>query len=131
LDERVASVKERPGVFFQIGVSPIVSAGSRTFIHELILRAGGRNLAAGETVYPRFSEEQVLALEPEVIVVTTMAGGGVSEEALERWKRWTHLPAVERGRLVLVDSDLFDRPGLRLVDALELLVRAIHPGLMP
>ena len=42
---QVAQIAYRPRVFFQIGISPIVSAGTDTFIHELIELAGGQNLA--------------------------------------------------------------------------------------
>ncbi|MFW6283985.1 MAG: ABC transporter substrate-binding protein, partial [Desulfosalsimonas sp.] len=53
--KKVETVSDRPGVFFQIGVDPIVSAGSNTFINELIQKAGGRNLAGGHPGYPRYS----------------------------------------------------------------------------
>ncbi len=129
VDQMVASVSDRPTVFFQIGITPIVSIGSETFIHELIVRAGGTNLTAGAAGYPRFSEEQVLAMAPEVIIVTTMSRDAGSREAVERWTRWPNLPAVKKGRVYLVDSNLFDRPSPRLVDALELLVGWIHPEL--
>ncbi|MBW2298440.1 MAG: ABC transporter substrate-binding protein [Deltaproteobacteria bacterium] len=43
VDAMVAYVQKRPRVFFQIGVAPIVSIGSDTFIHELVVRAGGKN----------------------------------------------------------------------------------------
>jgi iron complex transport system substrate-binding protein len=39
------------------------------------------------------------------------------------------MPAVRDQRLHLVDSNVFDRPSPRLVEALELLVRLIHPEL--
>jgi iron complex transport system substrate-binding protein len=45
VNSRIATTDYRPRVFFQIGISPIVSVGSETFIHEIIVRAGGKNLA--------------------------------------------------------------------------------------
>jgi len=126
---RVAQVAHRPRVFFQIGISPIVSAGTETFIHELIELAGGQNLAEGRIAYPRFSREQVLALEPEVFIITSMARQAVFEEVKAEWRRWPNIPAVRDERIFLVDSNLFDRPSPRLVDGLELLTRMIHPEL--
>jgi iron complex transport system substrate-binding protein len=119
----------RPGVFFQVGISPIVSVGAGTFLHELIVLAGGNNLANGNTAYPRFSREQVLALAPEIFIVTSMARQAVFEEVKAEWRRWSTLPAVRNDRIFLVDSNLFDRPSPRLVDGLELLVKLIHPEL--
>ena len=120
----------RPGVFFQIGISPIVSVGTDTFLHELIVLAGGKNLADGKTSYPRFSREQVLALAPEIFIVTSMARQAVFEQVKAEWRRWSSMPAVRNEHIFLVDSNLFDRPSPRLVDGLELLLKLIHPELL-
>jgi iron complex transport system substrate-binding protein len=125
----VAQTTKRPRVFFQIGIAPIVSVGTETFIHELIVLAGGENLAAGPVAYPRFSEEQVLGLSPEIIIITSMARGAVFEQVREQWRQWPNLPAVRDDRIFLQESNLFDRPTPRLVDGLELLVKMIHPEL--
>ena len=126
---RVAGAERRPRVFFQIGVVPIVSVGTDTFIHELITTAGGENTAAGPTPYPRFSREQVLMLSPEVIIITSMTRGQVFEEVRDEWKKWDSLPAVRNERIHIVESNLFDRPTPRLIEGLELLAGLIHPGL--
>jgi len=137
LHDRIQRVKSlisqdtyRPGVFFQIGISPIVSVGTDTFLHELIVLAGGENLADGKTPYPRFSREQVLALAPEIFIVTSMARQAVFERVKAEWRRWPSMPAVRNERIFLVDSNLFDRPSPRLVDGLELLIKLIHPELL-
>jgi iron complex transport system substrate-binding protein len=126
---KLSRVTKRPGVFFQIGVSPIVSAGTETFIHELVLLAGGKNLAQGPVPYPRFSTEQVLSLSPEVLIITTMTRGEIFERVKAEWSRWNQMPAVKNNRIHLVDSDIVDRASPRLVDALELLAEIIHPQL--
>jgi len=123
----VAKIDHRPGLFFQIGVSPIVSVGTNTFIHELIVRAGAKNLAQGETPYPRFSKEQVLGMSPDIIIITSMARAAVFDQIKKDWYQWQDLPAVKNHRIYFKDSSLFDRPSPRLVDALEILVRLIHP----
>jgi iron complex transport system substrate-binding protein len=119
----------RPRVFFQIGISPIISIGTETFIHEIIVLAGGKNLAAGDVPYPHYSQEQVLGLSPEIFIITSMAREAAFEQIKAQWSRWPNVPAVKNGRIHLVDSNLFDRPTPRLVDALEMLVRLIHPEL--
>ncbi|MBW2568936.1 MAG: cobalamin-binding protein [Deltaproteobacteria bacterium] len=129
VERLVAKASSRPRVFYQVGIFPIVSAGSNTFIHELILLAGGENLAQGPVSYPRFSREQVLVLSPEVFIISSMAKGEVFERVKKEWSRWTGIPAVRDQRIFLVNSSLFDRPTPRLLDGLELLVRLIHPEL--
>ena len=129
VDTLVSRIDRRPRVFVQIGISPIISAGSNTFIHELIVLAGGKNLAQGPVAYPRFSREQVLVLSPEVLIITSMARAAVFEQVKAEWRRWPHMPAVRDHRIFLEDSNFFDRPTPRLVDGLELLVKLIHPKL--
>ena len=126
----VAKTKHRPRVFLQIGVSPIVSAGTHTFIHELIVIAGGTNLSAGPIPYPRFSREKVLALSPEIIIITSMARSAVFEKVKAEWEKWPNMPAVRNQHIYVEDSNFFDRPTPRLVDGLELLIRLIHPELV-
>jgi len=126
----VAKSKHRPKVFFQIGVSPIVSVGTHTFIHELIDIAGGTNLAAGSISYPRFSREKVLALSPEIIIITSMARKAIFEKVKAEWEKWPNMPAVRNQRIYIEDSNFFDRPTPRLVDGLELLLRLIHPEIV-
>jgi iron complex transport system substrate-binding protein len=125
--ERAARAVDRPRVFYQIGLLPMVSVGTGTFMHELIEISGGVNLAAGMDPYPRFSPEEVVTMAPEVILVSAMRSEGV--RAKEQWARFGTIPAVRHDRVHAVDSDLFDRPSPRLVLALEELARLLHPGL--
>lgn len=120
-EERVARASRKPRVFFQIDASPIISAGSNTFIDQLITRAGGINLATGPTAYPRYSWEEVLRMQPDIVIIASMAGGYSEEELKAEWRKWPELPAVRDNRLHVVSADLFDRPTPRLVHGLELL----------
>jgi len=125
----VGKAAHRPRVFFQIGISPIVSVGTPTLINELIEIAGGINLAQGSTPYPRYSREQVLSLSPDVLIISSMARGGRFEQVKREWSRWPSVPAVRNHRIVMVDSNLFDRPSPRLAEAVEILARLINPEL--
>jgi len=126
---KIENATYRPRVFFQIGISPIVSVGTNTFAHELIELAGGNNLSKGQIPYPRFSKEQVLSLSPEVFIITSMSRNTIFEQVKKEWSKWPRLPAVRDKRIHLEDSNLFDRPTPRLVDGLEHLARRIHPEL--
>jgi iron complex transport system substrate-binding protein len=125
----VSRAKRKPTVFVQIGVTPIVSVGTHTFINELIALAGGTNVAAGPNPYPRFSREQVINLAPEVMVISSMARATVFERVKSEWMQWPSIPAVARRALFIAPTNIFDRPTPRLVDGLEHMARYIHPQL--
>lgn len=116
-----------PRVFFQIDAEPLISAGNNTFIHELIELAGGINTAAGKDPYPRYSWEDILILQPEMVLISSMAGGLNPEQLVLTWKKWAQLSAVVNEQIFVVNADLFDRPTPRLVDGLELIAEIIHP----
>ncbi|MHB1185402.1 MAG: ABC transporter substrate-binding protein [Desulfobulbia bacterium] len=126
---QVATTQSRPRVFFQLYSPPIVTAGSKTFIHELITITGGVNLGAGAVDYPRFSWEKILSLDPEVVVVTAMGGKQKPEQLLAQWRQWPQLSAVRSGRVHVVNDNFFDRPTPRLINGMETLLRILHPEL--
>ena len=125
----VKKARNKPRVFFQIDAEPLFSAGNNTFIHELIELAGGINIAAGEDSYPRYSWEDILVLQPEIVLISSMAGGLSPEYLIKSWKRWNQLSAVNNDQVYVVDAELFDRPTPRLLDGLELVAAIIHPEL--
>ncbi len=125
------NIRKRPRVFLQIGVSPIVSAGKGSFLHELLESAGAVNLAGGGSAYPRYSREQILALNPDILIITSMTRGLVFEDVKKEWESWPDLEAVREKRVYIIDSDILDRPTPRMVDGLECLAKTIHPGFVP
>jgi len=125
----VKKARYKPRVFFQIDAEPLFSAGDNTFIHELIELAGGINTAAGEDPYPRYSWEDILVLQPEIVLISSMAGGLDPENLIRSWKKWNQLSAVNNDQVFVVEADLFDRPSPRLVDGLEAIAAIIHPEL--
>ena len=129
VQEQVKKGRHKPRVFFQIDAEPLFSAGTNTFIHELIELAGGINTAAGENPYPRYSWEDILLLQPEIVVISSMAGGLSPEYLIRSWKQWNQLSAVNNDQVFVVDAELFDRPTPRLVEGLETIAGIIHPEL--
>jgi len=127
VDRKVGRDRSRPGVFFLIDASPMVSAGSGTFIDRIITRAGGRNLAAGPQSYPRYSWEDILSMQPEIVIIASMAGGYTEKQLKDEWMKWPGIPAVRDGRVYVVDAGLFDRPVPRLLDGLVMLTDLFHP----
>jgi len=123
--------KERPLVFLQINLRPIMTVNKNTIHHDLIRLAGGRNMTQDEPItYPRISMEAVIRERPEVIIISSMERGGRFEKARQEWLKWRSIPAVKNNRVHLIDSDLIDRPSPRIIDGLEAMARIIHPGLI-
>jgi iron complex transport system substrate-binding protein len=118
-------------VLFVVGHDPLVAAGSGLFIDELIVAAGGRNVAASSGLpWPRLSLETVVAAAPEVIIDGAM--GSEANAALGvYWQSFASVPAVRDGRVWPQRSDALLRPGPRLGRAARELFDLIHAGRNP
>ena len=120
--------RRKKSVFFQVGGEPIITVGRDTVHNQLITLAGGVNIAGGEkTLYPRYSVEEVVAGQPEVIILTSMKYEADVSTIWNKWKKWPHIPAVRDNRLHIIDTDLIDRSSPRIVDGLAEMVKIIHP----
>lgn len=119
---------EKPRVFCQVGIAPIVTVGKNTLHNKLITLAGGINVSGEEeTKYPRYSIEEIIVRQPDIIIVSSMKRGGDFERVRNKWKRWRNIPAVKSDRIHIINTDLVDHPSPRIVDGLEEMVRIIHP----
>ncbi|MEI8214047.1 MAG: cobalamin-binding protein [Planctomycetota bacterium] len=130
---RLANVVERPKCFLMEWIDPPFCSGH--WGPELVELAGGRDpLGLNGKDSIRIPWESVLEAQPEVMV---LACCGHSPQrtmedlsSLRRNLGWDGLPAVQRGRVYIVDGNAyFNRPGPRIVDSLEILAEIIHPDL--
>lgn len=136
LDRRLKNVtrqirnKKRPKVFFQIGLEPVVTAGRGTLIHEVIGRAGGVNIASGDTArYPRYSAEGIMAGSPDVILFAPMAHDKEFTAVKKFWSQYGEIPAVKNNRIYPVNTDLISRASPRVFDAIEKMAVIFHPDI--
>lgn len=107
---------------------PIVSAGRDTFTNELIQMAGGDSITGDVSIsYPRLTIENVIARNPNVIVVTSMDPSRDRKEREEWWNKWSMIDAVQNKRVYVMQSGLLDRPSPRIVYGLAQLARTFHP----
>jgi iron complex transport system substrate-binding protein len=129
VDEKIAPVGAKPSVFYELDStdpSKPFTAGKDTFITLLIERAGGSNIAADLEGYPQLSLEQIVAADPEIIILGDSMWG-VTPEMVASRPGWENLSAVKNGNVVPFDDNLVSRPGPRLVDGLEQLAKLLHP----
>jgi len=113
---------ERPRVFYLLWYDPLWTAGSGTFIHELIEKAGGVNICQNLTSYPEIGLEYVLASDPEVIITSQWC----YDWALNA-TQLASTNASQTGRIYTCNDDLVQRPGPRLVKGLQWFAHFIHP----
>jgi iron complex transport system substrate-binding protein len=132
---RTAALSHRPRVALLEWLEPPFSCGH--WSPGLVRLAGGEEILGQEGRPSRTLRwDEVAAAQPEVVFVACC--GFDLERALEdlhalrERPAWRELPAVRAGHVHVADgSQYFSRPGPRLVDSLEILAHALHPGVHP
>ncbi|HXP78775.1 MAG TPA: cobalamin-binding protein [Verrucomicrobiae bacterium] len=127
LDRRLEGAAPRR-VLFVVWTDPLISIGRDTFIADALRRAGGRSVVDTKAEWPHVSMEEIVRLQPEVLVFASAHGGNTQRDIDELRTRpgWKNLTAMQNGNIVVV-SDAINRPAPRMVDAIEHLARALHP----
>jgi len=130
--EKASEVKEKPRVFCEIDAtdpSKPWASGPGSFMDAMIRLSGGTNVAAdAESPWPQLSAEEIIAQDPDIIILADSKYGVTAESVGER-PGWEVITAVKEGAIFDLDDDLISRPGPRIIDGLEAVARIIHPEL--
>lgn len=117
----------KPRVLLVFGLTPTVSAGPGSYADVMIAKAGGTNVVTSGGPYPVLGMEQVLALDPDIILNAAMQESRSVETIAKDAPGWRSLRAVKTGRVTALSDESVLRPGPRVGDAIAAIARAIHP----
>lgn len=118
--------REGPSVLLLVGVEPLVAAGEGSIGGELIAQAGGRNVFSDSgKAYVTTNHESIISLAPDIIMQSAM-GSETDEQVRKDWSRWSSIPAVKNGRVHVMNQDLLNRPGPRIVEALRHVEKTMY-----
>ena len=127
IQKRMAEVEskvkntEKVKAFVQLDKS-LYTIGKKSFLTDLLEKAGGESATADiEEAYPKISKERALVIDPEVIVLSDSPDNDKPNEVFKNSK------AVKNDKILKINADILSRPGPRLVDALEIIAKEMHP----
>lgn len=137
-DAVIAKVQGQPlrKVFYEVWHEPIMTAGPGSFIDELITLAGGENVAANaDGAWPILSVEALIEGDPEVYIYPIYyldSNNKTEEEAMMRDSiaarpGFGEINAIVNDRIEMVEANILSRPGSRIIEAFEIIAKAIHP----
>ncbi len=124
LDRRLQGTR-RLRAFYITWFEPLLAPGNGTFENDLLRHAGVDSITATiPEFYPRYSLEQVIASDPDVILAVRHEGNPLPD--LKSLAGWRQLRAVRQNKIYIA-SELLQHPSPRFLDALEDLARRLHP----
>jgi len=104
-------------------VNPLWVAGNGTYIHDIIEHAGGRNVFADKNWWASVSDEELVAKNPEYIIIPYKHGQELIYEGIMKMKE----EGLIHGEIIPIDPDIISRPGPRVAILFEMVVKALHP----
>jgi iron complex transport system substrate-binding protein len=131
MKERLEKVKLRiaglPAVraFFITWFDPLLTPGKATFENDVLRLAGVISITADiPQFYPRYSLEQLLVKDPDVILTIEHQGDPLPD--FKKTTGWKNLRAVKKGSIYFL-SEYLQHPSPLFVDGVEDLAKQLHP----
>jgi iron complex transport system substrate-binding protein len=131
ISEAAAASGESPKVFYAVD-NTLWTCGPGSFVDNMLTLAHATNVAAlpgadsaAVQAYYQFAPEQLVAADPDIILIPNTAYKSVDEFTSDA--RFTSLRAVKEGHVYLINDVVVTRPGPRIGDGLKTLVDLIHP----
>ncbi len=127
---RLATVANRPRVFYEVRSPSMLAAGRSGMVAEVIRRAGGVGCIEEKGRFARLGEEEIVRLNPDVYLIQR----GPMNQAplpLSQRPRLKGLAAAKNGRSWFVDERRYSRPGPQSIEAVEELAALLHPEIFP
>jgi iron complex transport system substrate-binding protein len=120
--QRTRQRTARPSVLWKAWDQPLLVIGGGSFLSELMEIAGGRN-AYGDSREPslQVTLEDVIRRDPDAVLTGPEGAGKLAANPA-----WRRLRAVREGRVLVVDTALVGRPGVRLGEAALSLERLLQ-----
>ena len=102
-----------PTVFWVMWETPLYTIGGGSYLTELVQAAGARNVFGDlPAASPQVTMEELVRRNPDY-VLTAPSGAAL----IRGGAAWRAVPAVRAGRILIVDTTLVGRPGVRLGEA--------------
>jgi iron complex transport system substrate-binding protein len=128
-----ANVTAKPLVYYEIWWNPEMSAGSKSWVNDVINKAGGVNIFANNTdEWPTVSSETVVQLNPDVVLLPTGMGSGTfygSVADVKARSGWSSINAVKNNHVIVIDGDLFAEVGPRVAEQIATVAKALYPSI--
>ncbi|MCL5952038.1 MAG: helical backbone metal receptor [Chloroflexi bacterium] len=132
VEAKVATAWTLPKVYWELDATDPAkpyAPGPGSFINDIIGLAGGTSVtASSKSSYIQVNAEQIIAANPDIIILSDFAYGTTVESVKAR-PGWSAINAVKNDKVLPIDDNLVSRPGPRIADGLEAAARLIHPEL--
>ena len=131
ITDKLEGVETKPSIMHAMSVDPYWVSGSKTFQDELMTLAGGVNAFSDVEGWGTVTIEKLITTSPDIILTDPGAdmgspGENTLQQAFFKDPRLSEITAVKNSDVYVMDADIFDRGGPRVVEALDVLVKIVQ-----
>jgi len=113
-------------IFLEIWDVPLLTVGGKSFINDIVLRAGGKNVAAKvDADYTPSNIEALYAYNPDIYVI--VSHNNENARSFINRSELANLSAVQNKQIFPIPADILTRAGPRSFQALSQLAEIMHP----
>lgn len=113
-------IKEPKKLLYLIWKDPYMSVGKDTFIHDVITRAGFKNVMTHQSRYPELSAQDILMLQPDVVLFSSEPYAFTDQHMKELEQAFAKA-GLQPPQSILVDGEMFSWYGSRLLKSPDYL----------
>lgn len=117
--QRYYQHKKKINTFYELWGDPITTVANNAWPAQQLALCGGQNVFANaQGDYPQVGIEQVLAMQPDIIIQPLSRS---EKRKVLQWQQWPDIPAVKQKQILQPNADLLHRTTLRMLDGLSRL----------
>jgi iron complex transport system substrate-binding protein len=131
-----AGITQNLTVYYEVYYSEqgIMTAGSTTWLNDVITLAGGVNIFADQaSEFPYTSSEVIVSRNPAVIILPTNMGTGTpsygSVAEVKARAGWSTIDAIKNDRLYIIDQGIMSEPGILIAEQVQAVAACLYPQL--
>lgn len=134
MKDKIAEIQDKvkdqtpKSAFYVVWTDPLTTAGSGTFINDVIKTAGGINTAEKVEFWAKYSAEELVKDNPEYLLSAFHSTNeGITADFFKQSPVFKNLDSVKNGKVHLMsDDNVVSRPGPRIVQAIEEVAKVLH-----
>jgi iron complex transport system substrate-binding protein len=128
VQKKAEGAKVKPRVFLKLGSEGLWTAGRKTFINDLILKSGCKNVADFKEGWFEMNIETLISKNPDIIIIlsSNIEDFESTKKFLLSLPGFSALNSVRNKMIFPLNVDFVERPGPRIVDALEEIYKICH-----
>ncbi len=121
------TITNKKSLYFELQPPPNpYSFGNGVFMDDVINIIGAENIFKDKKEWIKVSEENIITLNPDIIVILNEHGTSVADNVKKRLG-WDNISAIKNDAIYLIPGGWLSRPTHNIVSGVKILAKYVYP----